>query len=896
VIPAAGREADGPGRLLVVYGVFVALVCLYTMPLVLDPGAHLRRFFDVHYFMGVHGWLARRLVEAPWALFDINLFYPHGLSLAYSEPMLLSAILVFAPVYWVSRNPILAYTVTVVLFRALAGWAAYLTASRLTGSRLAGWVGGIVFALCPFRTEYYQFAHMQLSFATPLAFLAFARFLEGERVRDLAWALVFLWCQMVTVFYFGIPLSLMLAGLAMGFVLLRPRPWRVRTLVALLVGGVAFAVAFLPVAWPYLVTRAEMGFERDLADAVERSADILTYVDAGRENRIYRLANSGRGPALFPGFTVYALALLAFVLAPRRAAAALPRPGVWARRLVGALLAATLAAIAVFLVTGGGTVRVLGAELRMTELDRPIALLLGLGAAWLALEGWAWARAGRERALSPREWAPLLGLLALVFVLLSLGPVMQLGGRPVGEGLYAWLYPVFPPLRAMRIALRIGFAAMLLLGLLAAFGLVALRARLAGTRFAAALALVPILVLVEYLPRPLAFDVIRWDHPPPVYRWLADQPGDFAILEWPSFNELPDATYGMWTLLHGKRLVNGSSGFDPPFTDTIRQAATELPDPEALARIRSIYPLRYVLAHLDQLSEDERAVWEGFGRPPWDGLRPVGRFGSTLVFEFAPGPERSRRWERTFSTDVVAARPHARVHVGLAREDPEIQPTVDVSFNGRALTRLALDSAPMDLRVPLPPPYPRVDRNVFGLEITYRLRPDVSDDSRYRIGGTGVHSLVDLVVTSAGREHGRAASIRINGTDASPNLRGYNVVVVDAHSGEIRSREIFDTFVAPAESARLAEFIRRVPAGSIVAAAVKDDGVGHLTDDAVQAFRSVGGRLDPRGTLFVSHLLIGVKGAPPGTAVEATGLQRLTRVVGRDRQDSVLEIRDFRLE
>ncbi len=33
---AAGREADGPGRLLAVYGVFVALVCLYTMPLVLE--------------------------------------------------------------------------------------------------------------------------------------------------------------------------------------------------------------------------------------------------------------------------------------------------------------------------------------------------------------------------------------------------------------------------------------------------------------------------------------------------------------------------------------------------------------------------------------------------------------------------------------------------------------------------------------------------------------------------------------------------------------------------------------------------------------------------------------------------------------------------------------------
>jgi interleukin-like EMT inducer protein len=898
VTAPAGREIPGPARLLAVYAAFLALVCLYTMPLVLDPGAHLRRFFDVHYFVGVHGWIARRLLEAPGSLFDINLFYPHGLSLAYSEPMLLSAILVFTPVYWVSRNPILAYTVTVVLFQALAGWAAYYAARRLTGSEVAGWVGGIVFALCPFRTDYYQFAHMQLSFATPLSFVAFARFLERERVWDLVWALVFLWCQMITVMYFGIPLTLMLAGLALGYLLLRPRPWpwRARTLAALAGGGVALALALLPVGWPYLVTRAELGFERGLEDAITRSADILTYVDAGPQSRLYRLAESGRLPALFPGFTVYALALCALLLGPRPVGPSLPRVGVWARQLVGGGLALTLGAIAVFLVTGGGEIRVLGMELSMTELDRAVVALLGLGTVWLALEGWAWVRAGGERALGPREWAPLLGLLALFFALLSLGPLMQLGGRNVGDGLYAWLYPLFPPLRAMRITLRIGFAAMLLLGLLAGFGVVALRDRLARTRFAPALALVPLLILVEYLPRPLTFDVIRWDNPPAVYRWLAQQPGDFAILEWPSFNELPDATYGMWTVLHGKRLVNGSSGFDPPFTEAIREAGMEMPSPEAVARIRSIYPLGYVLAHLDELRPEERVVWEGFGQAPPEGLRVVGRFGPTLVLEPA-GTERSRRWERTFSTDLVAARPTARLRVALARPDPEIQPAVEVRFNDRPLTRLTPGPEPAEVRLPLPPPYPRVDRNVVELAMTYRLRPDVPADPRYRIGETGTHSPADLTVMSAGKAHGRAASILVNGVDLSRHRRGYNVVVLDPATGEVRARELFDTFIAQVESARLAAFIDQVPAGAIVVAAVKEDGVGQLGDDGVRALRSIGGRIDPRsGGLFVSHLVIGVKGAPPGTAVEALGPERLTRSIGKDRADRLLVIDGFRLE
>jgi hypothetical protein len=131
--------------------------------------------------------------------------------------------------------------------------------------------------------------------------------------------------------------------------------------------------------------------------------------------------------------------------------------------------------------------------------------------------------------------------------------------------------------------------------------------------------------------------------------------------------------------------------------------------------------------------------------------------------------------------------------------------------------------------------------------------------------------------------------------EVAPNLRGYNVVVVDPRSGAVAGREVFDTFVSRDESARLAAYIARVPAGWITVATIRDDGVGQLTGDAVRAFRSLGGRVDPRGTLFVSHLLIGVKGAAPGTAVEAFGPARLTRVVGRDRGD-LLVTRDFRLE
>jgi hypothetical protein len=81
VILGAERETDGVGRQAAVYAVFVLLVVLYTWPLAANPTAHLRQFFDVHYFVWEMGWVARRAFEAPRALFDANIFYPYGLSL-----------------------------------------------------------------------------------------------------------------------------------------------------------------------------------------------------------------------------------------------------------------------------------------------------------------------------------------------------------------------------------------------------------------------------------------------------------------------------------------------------------------------------------------------------------------------------------------------------------------------------------------------------------------------------------------------------------------------------------------------------------------------------------------------------------------------------------------------
>ena len=125
---------------------------------------------------------------------------------------------------------------------------------------------------------------------------------------------------MVTVIYFGIPLILLLALLMAGVLLLRPRGWR---------PGARWS------AWPAggvlrprvparrLAVRDGRGRRWGSSGAWPRPAcgpaDLLTYLDAGPENRFSGSSDSGTHPAMFPGFTVYALVAAAFALAPRRA-------------------------------------------------------------------------------------------------------------------------------------------------------------------------------------------------------------------------------------------------------------------------------------------------------------------------------------------------------------------------------------------------------------------------------------------------------------------------------------------------------------------------------------------------------------------------------------------------
>jgi len=435
--------------------------------------------------------------------------------------------------------------------------------------------------------------------------------------------------------------------------------------------------------------------------------------------------------------------------------------------------------------------------------------------------------------------------------------------------------------------------------LLAGLGMKYLAARLPGARSRAAVTgLAVTLLLAEYAPFPLRYVRVDWSQRPPVYAALAADPEEVAVLEWPQGHEYWDDYYTFMSISHWKRLVNGASGFSPMFPRMTRDISARLsepntplnpfPSPGARRYLTGIHPLRYVVVHNALLTADEQRKWRRLTELP--GAQYLGRFGDDDLYRLT-GDVTGGRIEKFFSWD------YARTRREIAFEARPLGPEarrrwVEVELNGRFLGRADVGVGPTVVGMPLTGELYRSVPNV--ITITWRYESPEGRDGR-PIGQTGVLLPADLHVVSGGLRAGDRASVLVNGVEYAQERRGYNVVAIDPAAGRVLWSEVFDTFGSADESRRLAAAIDRVPTGAVVAAAVADDGSGQLTDEAVAALRSLGGSEDIRGRYRISHLLIGVKGALPGTAIEQSGYALLSATVGTPPDRIGIEVRGFAL-
>jgi hypothetical protein len=292
---------------------FAALAILHTWPLATDP-LHLSRLDndDTAFNTWVVAWVAHALPTDPIHLFDAPIFYPERDALAFSEHMVVQAVM-GAPLQWAGLSPVLVYNLLVMVGYALSGFAMCVVMRRWTGSTAAGVVAGSLFAFNAHLLT--RFAHLQALHAEFLPFVlyAFDRLLREPRATTAGLLATTFVLQALCSNY----TMVFLAAALIVAMFVRSEPWRRdagRLWVFLTVSGVVVVAVLLPFLIPYYRISVNLGMVRRMDEVEMYSAGLFDYLTTA--GRLHYEAWSHRyftSTSLFPGVTAMLLAIGALI-------------------------------------------------------------------------------------------------------------------------------------------------------------------------------------------------------------------------------------------------------------------------------------------------------------------------------------------------------------------------------------------------------------------------------------------------------------------------------------------------------------------------------------------------------------------------------------------------------
>lgn len=225
--------------------------------------------------------------------------------------------------------------------------------------------------------------------------------------------------------------------------------------------------------------------------------------------------------------------------------------------------------------------------------------------------------------------------LSATFLIFSLGPILRFFHQndtslPLP---YLLFYLLIPPLKMIRTPVRWYLFFLLFALFFLGRGVVFLN-KIFKRKICLLVLLIVFLSLESFsIPLDLVF-VPQKKEFPPVYHWLAQQPGEFTILELPipqvtdpSLFQNKKQPYGFlknltahefdtieayriyFSTLHHQNLVNGYSAFFPPlYLETVQKSQNFLSDD--FLRLLHQLAVKYIIIHREQLAQQQQADFD----------------------------------------------------------------------------------------------------------------------------------------------------------------------------------------------------------------------------------------------------------------------------------------------
>jgi hypothetical protein len=608
---------------------FLLIAIIFTWPLVLHvqnslPGdngiyeatGELGGYGDALHAAWLTAWNARAIFTNPTNFFQGNIIYPSRDVNTYSEHLFILGV-IGAPVYFVSRNPVLTYNFLLFLALALSAFGVYLLVRELTDSRWGGLAAGLFFAYCPFRMARTDHLWFLFSPFLPFMLLYLFRYLERGGRKELSLFALFFLLQSLSSWHYT-----MFCALSAALLLLWKAIFASGRDAWLRLGKAAAAIALVgillvPLLLPYLRTHSRLpDFERSgQEEIITYSVHAKDFLSILPQSVLYggapgplKHTTAFRGAALFPGILAVLLVLFGLSALRRRHSGNAPA----------------------------------------IEVDGDP----GNGSASLAKEGSPGYGPVRER-LFPFRFQLYFLLLFFVCFILSWGPKLGRLSNPFYNIPYS-----LGILRFTRTPMRIYLLAVLGISGLLGFGVagiaVGMSKRLGspkkGRVAISALLLLLILELATFdLP---VYRVPVWGEIPGVYARLAAE-GDVRIMELPisPLSQLT-MTYEGWSIgfatadpvkyidreglamyystYHWKKIVNGRSSYFPYFYRRIYNEMPAFPSQRTLDLLSGLQ-VDYVIWHRDWVDGEEAETYDEM-LLSCPGLSLAGDYGDIAVY------------------------------------------------------------------------------------------------------------------------------------------------------------------------------------------------------------------------------------------------------------------------
>jgi hypothetical protein len=282
-------------------------------------------------------WVGHAMLHDPLHIFDSNAFYPHPLSLAFSD-----SLLGYGPAAFLGSGTVAALVRYNLLF--LWAWSfcfvgAYFLARELGLGRLGAGAAGVAFAYAPYRVTEAGHLHVISSGGLPMAlFLLLRGYRRCSRGLVLAGWLVSAW-QISLGFTLGLQYGYLLAVLALLVIacwwrgrLTPGEGWTRRSergplvprrlLAVTLIGIAVLGAVTVYQARPYLrVAALYPTAKRTIAEVERYSAGPAAFLAASSENRVWGSLTEGmradvsskNESVFFPGGLILALALIGLI-------------------------------------------------------------------------------------------------------------------------------------------------------------------------------------------------------------------------------------------------------------------------------------------------------------------------------------------------------------------------------------------------------------------------------------------------------------------------------------------------------------------------------------------------------------------------------------------------------